>query len=171
MAAAVLTAFSLSSACDMWVLTLKLPTDSYLADGSSCIDSFFSKLCLGHMSAHTLLPTDSYGTWLIAAAVLTAFSLSSACDIWVPTPPISCFRLSRDVSWKVKSFIYFLIAFNFFRRPLVQPETRRFNCDPDPIFSKKFESGSSIRIPRLRMRNCCERPVKLSSIIISFITI
>ncbi len=49
-------------------------------------------------------------TWLIAAAVLTAFSLSSACDIWVPTPPISCFRLSRDVSWKVNYFISFFLA-------------------------------------------------------------
>ncbi len=30
-----------------------IPTDSYLADGSSCIDSFFSELRLWHMSAHT----------------------------------------------------------------------------------------------------------------------
>ncbi len=154
----------------MFLLMEKLA--SYLADGSSCIDSFFSELRLWHASAHTpasyrflpgwwqqlywqlflWAPPVTYEcphscfpqipTWLMAAAVLTAFSLSSACDMWVPTPPISCFRLSRDVSWKVKYFTYFPIAPKiFFRRPFVHSGTaglrnadqQWFNGDPDLI--------------------------------------
>jgi hypothetical protein len=54
-------------------------------------------------------------TWLIAAAVLAAFSLNSAGDSCDPNPPISCFLLSREFSWNESTFyVLFFCQFTFF---------------------------------------------------------